>query len=254
MSKIIISLLSLFFFLALSIIKSFSIYETISLLVLSVPLIVYIRGGKKERSIIIGISLALSVSLSLTQSLLFDNAAVAPSIIKAVSSLIYIVPLIILIDEDKRKVYLTLSFILSLLLYLPYSETINSYYYLYSNIEDYSKFLLYSKIIIFLLIALPVEELIINRKRNYLTLIILFTVSILSFLNHNITYASLYFLILLIYMYRKKEDIKIEEKKKITLSRMETVKMEKLHKKKKEKVYEIPPNLPIDDRAQNKDE
>lgn len=254
MSKIIIATLSSLFFAVFSIVRSYSIYETVKIVVLSIPLIIYIRGGKKERGILVALSFILSFALSLIESSILHNADFSSSLLKAFSSFIYIIPLIILIDEDKRGVYLPLSIILSLLLYLPYSSTIKNYYYLYERVGNYDTFLLYSRIIIYCLISLPIEELIINRRRNYLSLIILLSLSILSFLIDDIAESALFFLILLIYISRKNKVIEIEEKKKITLSRMETIEIEKLHKKKKEKVYETPPNLPIDDRSQNKNE
>lgn len=259
MSKIIIASLSALFFAVFSIARSYSIYETVKIVVLSIPLIIYIRGAKKERGILVVLSLILSfvlslIVLSLIESSILRNADFSSSLLKAFSSFIYIIPLIILIDEDKRGVYLPLSIILSLLLYLPYSSTIKNYFYLYERVGNYDTFLLYSRIIIYCLISLPIEELIINRRRNYLSIIILLTLSMLSFLIDDIASSALFFLILLIYISRKNKVIEIEEKKKITLSRMETIEIEKLHKKKKEKVYETPPNLPIDDRSQNKNE
>lgn len=251
---LIISLLAFFFYLFITLTQSLSL-NIVPIILTSIPLIafLYIENdeGKKKKIIFLLLSFALSLISVFIVSIIHDNADTKSALIKAISSVYLLIPLIILTDDEdntRRKTSL-LSLILSSLIYLPYKDTIKNYYYFYSSIPDYSSFLFYSRLIYILTLIIPLEEIIFNTSKNYLSVLLIAASSILSIISQNIGEGYLFFLILLIYITRWKEELLVTTRRKITLSKLEPVEIEKIRKKKKPKVYEIPPNLPVDDRV-----
>ncbi len=251
---LIISLLAFFSYLFISITQSLSL-NIVPVIITSLTLtaFLYIENdeGKKKKLILLLLSFMLSLISVFIVSIIQDNADTKSALIKAISSVYLLIPLIILIDDEDntRRKTSFLSLILSSFNYLPYKETIENYYYFYSSIADYSSFLYHSRLIYIFTLIIPIEEIIFNTSKNYLSILLIMTSSIMSIIARKQGEGYLFFLILLIYISRGKEEMIVTTRRKIILSKLEPVEIEKIRKKKKPKVYEIPPNLPVDDRV-----
>lgn len=223
----------------------------------SLPLLVLLFDIKKknvyQKLLLILISYLLSIVLSALPALTY------PSLVKAYALSYTILPLFALTcGSSKGKTFSFIFLIVTgVLSYITLTLTDNNYYYLNTVIADYNKYLQYSKVLFSITISVPFIYMIFNTGRNYLYFILLIAASILSSLTASLrgeaypllTPGAYYLvLILLIYTASIKEEVIVTERRKIVLSSLRVVDIEHLKKKEKPRIYEIPPNLPVDDR------
>ncbi len=243
----------------------FPVYAVVSLflnatlapLPVLIPLVILLDNIKKrnkfDRAFLVMLTYLLSVLSSFLPSLTF------PSLVKAYADSLFILPLLVLVDEDEKdRSFSVISLILfGIVSWITLSVTNNSYYYLYGGMENYGEYVVYSRLLYFVTLSIPVVELLFNSKRNYLSFFLLLASSVIAVLaatakgesNPILTPTSWYYLLILfIYIGRVEDEVVVTDRKKIVLTKLDTHDIEHLRKKKKPRIYEIPPNLPLDDR------
>lgn len=223
----------------------------------SLPLIIFIlniESGKKFRRVLV------TVIAYCTVSVLYCVFSPFPFPFSPVAAFSRTMPLIALTafrEKGGRKGMFPfpLVLIMAVLTYSALRKTVNDWYYLYLQVDDYPSFMFYSKITFIFTFLVVISEEIFRTERNYLSAFFLLAAAFSSFLTEKAFHfqavsceqALLYILILLIYMGRKTERIKKGEKRSITFSSISFENLEPLRKKKKPGVYEIPPNVPEND-------
>ncbi len=244
----------------------FPVYAVVSLfmngtlvpLAVLIPLIILLDNIKERNKYVRAFLVLVSYLLSILVS--FLSALTFPSLVKAYADSFFVLPLLVLIDEDEKdRTFSVISFILlGVVSWITLSITNNSYYYLYGEMKNYNGYVLYSRMLFFVSLAIPVIELLFNTKKNYLSFFLLFSSAVISVIaadargedNPTLTPCAWYYLLILfIYIGRVKDEVMVTDRKKIVLTRLDTQDIEHLKKKKKPRVYEIPPNLPVDDRV-----
>lgn len=247
----------------LYLVASLFINATLAPVAVLVPLVILLdkikERNKYERTFLVLLTYLLSVTVSFLPSLTF------PSLVKAYADSLFILPLLVITDENEKN--RTFSIVAIILLgtvsWITLSVSNNSYYYLYGEMVDYGNYLLYSQLLFFVSLSIPVIELLFNTKRNYLSFLLLLSSSVIAALaseakgesNPVLAPASWYYLLILfIYIGRVEDEVVVTDRKKIVLTRLDTQDIEHLRKKKKPRVYEIPPNLPLDDRPKKVEE
>ena len=258
-----LSVLIVFLYATGGIFNDGDIITIIETLALSVPLIVYLyyisTESTKIKAFVLSLAAALSVVISLLDSLLVDNAPFLPSLIRGLSSAFFILPLTVITfnDTEKRSFKALIISALYTAVTLPsLRETVNTYCFIYSDVADYPSFLTYMTFTALAVILTSASELIFRTKKNYLSDFFLLSSVIFSYLAEkakgevNPVFTSLpmiMVLILLIYISREEKVTYSTERRTIVLSTLKIQEIEHLRKKKKPRVYEIPPNVPVND-------
>lgn len=244
-----------FFF--LSIIFSLNFASIIYRLLLLALLCVVLYGVENNKSTIKIASIALIVVFvflnSFLRSLFSDKARLVDAIFKAISEEIIAIPLFALRDkkEKRRGVKAIVLSLLSIVLLVFYERTNNSYYYLYSSISNYKNFIFYSRLL-FVSIVLSCFFNLFTKSRSYLSYFLALSSGILSCFRGNRvevldSNAFFFLLILIIYMANQEREKIAIERKKIVFSEFKPITIEPIKKKKKEKVFDLPPNIPVND-------
>lgn len=253
---IIASSLVIVFFL-LSIIFSLSFISIIYRLTLLALLCVVLYGLENNKNTIKIASIALIVIFiflnSFFRSLFVDKARLVDALFKAISEEIIAIPLFALRDkkEKRRGVKAIVLSLLSFAILVFYERTNNSYYYLYSFINNYKSFIFYSRILFACVVIASFFNLF-AKSRSYLSYFLIFSSAVLSCFMEKRTEVldsnAFYFLFILIIYIANQEREKITiERKKIVFSEFKPVVIEPIKKKKKEKVFDLPPNIPVND-------
>ncbi len=246
----------------LSLVFSLPLFSSALSILKTVPLIVLlynINSTKNGRKILIlAITCLASIALSFGEGAISKEAPLGAVIIKSLSSVFPLLPLIVITDNKKNKVLdIVITVVIAALTYVAFDWTNNNYYYLYSTIEHYSLFLIYSNVLFLLTVLLPLSEVIFGSDKNYLSLSLLTASIIMSFpyywaIGEKYWYINplmlTFILILLIYISREGKKLEVGERRRVTFTRLHDVEIEHLKKKKKAVVYELPPNIPVDDR------
>lgn len=244
-------------FLFLSIIFSLNFTSIIYRLLLLALLCVVLYGVENNKSTIKIASIALIVVFvflnSFLRSLFSDKARLVDAIFKAISEEIIAIPLFALRDkkEKRRGVKAIVLSLLSIVLLVFYERTNNSYYYLYSSISNYKNFIFYSRLL-FVSIVLSCFFNLLTKSRSYLSYFLALSSGILSCFRGNRvevldSNAFFFLLILIIYMANQEREKIAIERKKIVFSEFKPITIEPIKKKKKEKVFDLPPNIPVND-------
>lgn len=255
-----LSLIIIFAVFVLTVFSSSNIMEAVKTVVPSVPLVFYLyNAGNKDnrrKAVILLITALIYSALAFIEAFVIDNAPVRASLIYALSFLFYLLPLTAV--TFRRRTAATLSAI-HLAVTLPFlRSTVGTYMYLYRSVPDYPSYLAYSTFLALTLILTVVSELLFNTKRNYLSLSLLFAAFCFSVLSASkegmeqplLSPVSLIILLILFtYMARGERERYTPEVRRIVLTSMETQEIKHLRRKRKPRVYEIPPNVPVNDIA-----
>ena len=247
----------------LSIVFSRAFLSSIMSLVKVIPLIVLlynINSRKKGRkTLLLVLSYPVFILLSFLEAFLNTHSSFGDTIIMSISSTFPLIPLILIITgrEENKVTPGVISVVVAAATYIAFDWTNSTYYYLYASIEHYSMFLTYSKVLFLLAVLIPLSEVVFGSDNNYLSLSLMLASIIMSFPYY---WASgmerwyinplmlIFLLILLIYMSREGKKLEVGERRIVTFTRVADIEIEHLKKKKKERVYELPPNIPVDDR------
>ena len=246
--KKVLSVLSVVIFIIYALGERYSFLPLLTDAFLAALLIVYLNMENKRRILLP----VIYIILMLTST--FESKGM--NIIKALSDTFFLLPLI---PEGKRKEKrreIIVVLLLSLLSYIALRRTEERYYYIYYRIENYGKLIALFNIILFLTVLSSLLRCVMKTERNYYSLFLLvisllFTIKLNTDYDFLLPYALYDIYILFIYIVgMEKEIIKIE-KRKIVFSNLLPVEIVHLKKKERERVYEIPPNLPKDDREED---
>ena len=258
-----LSVLIVFLYATGGIFNDGDIITIIETLALSVPLIVYLyyisTESTKTKAVVLSTAVAIHIAITLLDSLLVDNAPFLPSLIRGLSSAFFILPLTVITfnDTEKRSFKTLIVSALYTAVTLPsLRETVNTYFFIYTDVADYPSFLTYMTFTALAVILTSASELIFRTKKNWLSDFFLLSSVIFSYLAEkakgevNPVFTSLpmiMVLILLIYISREEKVTYSTERRTIVLSTLKIQEIEHLRKKKKPRVYEIPPNVPVND-------
>ncbi len=257
-----LSLAFIFTYVVLSVFTSSDMMETLKTVILSAPLVVYLYNIRteemKKKAFVLLMAAALFSATAFIDALLNDGAPVGASLIKAVSEIFRLVPLtVITINSGKKRTLTALITAAHILITLPAQRyAAGTYAYLYRNISDYSSYLTYSTFLALALMLTALSELVFNTKKNYLSDGLLLSAVCFSYLSAEregeeeaflSPYVLIMLLILFIYIAREEKVRYTPEVRKIVLSTLRTQEIEPLKRKKKPRVYEIPPNVPVND-------
>lgn len=184
-----LSVLIVFLYATGGIFNDGDIITIIETLALSVPLIVYLyyisTESTKIKAFVLSLAAALSVVITLLDSLLVDNAPFLPSLIRGLSSAFFILPLTVITfnDTEKRSFKALIVSALYTAVTLPsLRETVNTYFFIYTDVADYPSFLTYMTFMALAIILTSASELIFRTKKNYLSDFFLLTSVIFSYL------------------------------------------------------------------------
>ncbi len=253
-----LSLIIIFAVFVLSVFSSSAIMEGVKTVVPSVPIAFYLYNvrneDKRRKAVILLLSALICFAPAFIEAFMIDKAPFRASSIYALSFLFYLLPLTAV--TFKRHTAATLSAI-HLAVTLPaLKSTVGTYMYLYRSVPDYPSYLTYSTFLALLLILTVVSELLFNTKRNYLSHSLLFAAFCFSVFSASkegmeqplLSPVSLIILLILfIYMARGERERYTPEARRIVLTSMETQEIKHLRRKRKPRVYEIPPNVPVND-------
>lgn len=250
-------------YIILSFVFSLPLVSTIVILIKVIPLVVLlcnINSTKKGRKILLtAITYLVFIAISFSEALITDHAPLRSLIVKSISSVFPLLPLIIITAGERKdkKTETALTVLVALASFISFEWTNDNYYYLYSNIEHYSLFLTYSRVLFLLTILVPLSDVVFGTDKNYLSLSLISASLIMSFpyywaMGRDRWYINPllldYLLILLIYITRERKMLEVGERRIVKFTRVADIEIEHLQKKKKKSVYELPPNVPIDDR------
>lgn len=253
-----VSLVIIFAVFVLSVFSSSAIIEVVKTIVPSVPLAFYLYNvrneNKRRKAVILLITALIYSALAFIEAFIIDNAQFRVSSIYAISFLFYLLSLTAITFRRRSAVIVSA---IHLAVTLPaLKSTVGTYMYLYRSVADYPSYLTYSTFLALFLILTVVSELLFNTKRNYLSLSFLFAAFCFSVLSASkegmeqplLSPVSLIILLILfIYMARGERERYTPEVRRIVLTSMETQEIKHLRRKKKPRVYEIPPNVPVND-------
>ncbi len=259
-----LALIIVFAYIILSVFFPSDIIETVKTVTLSAPLIFYLYNIRsddgRKKALALLLSAVVFFAVNLIAALITDDAPLGASITMAVSSLFLLLPLTVITFRRKTAVPVTAA---QVLITLPaLQNTVAAYAYLYRNISDYPTYLTYSTFLALALILTVLSELIFNTKINYLSDGLLLSAVSLSYFSavaegvENPVLSPdvlVIMLILLIYIAREEKVRYTPEVRKIVFSTLKPREIEPLRRKKKARVYEIPPNVPVND-VKNDDE
>ncbi len=244
-------------FFLLSLIFSLGFASIVYRLLLLTLLCIVLYGVENNKNTIKIASIALIVIFiflnSLLRSLFVDKARLVDTLYKAIREEIIVLPLFALRDkkETKRGVKALFLVLISIIVLFPFERTNNNYYYLYSSISNYKSFIFYSRLL-FISIVLSSFFNLFTKSRSYLSYLLVLSSGILSSLRGNrvqVLDSDVFYFLLIFIIYvanQQKEKITIE-RKKIVFSEFKPVAIEPIRKKKKEKVFDLPPNIPVND-------
>lgn len=257
-----LSLVVISAYVVLSVFSSSDMIETVKTVVLSTPLVIYLYNIRtdetKKKALVLLPAALIFFAVALIDALITDGAPVGASLIKGVSELYYLVPLtVITFTSGKKRILRALVTAAHILISLPALRyAVGTYAYLYRSIDNYSSYLTYSTILALALMLAALSELIFNTKKNYLSDGLLLSAVCLAYLSAEAEgeakaflspYILIMLLILFIYIAREEKVRYTPEVRKIVFSTLKTQEIEPLRRKKKPRVYEIPPNLPVND-------
>lgn len=257
-----LSLVVISAYVVLSVFSSSDMIETVKTVVLSTPLVIYLYNIRtdetKKKALVLLHAALIFFAVALIDALITDGAPVGASLIKGVSELYYLVPLtVITFTSGKKRILRALVTAAHILISLPALRyAVGTYAYLYRSIDNYSSYLTYSTILALALMLAALSELIFNTKKNYLSDGLLLSAVCLAYLSAEAEgeakaflspYILIMLLILFIYIAREEKVRYTPEVRKIVFSTLKTQEIEPLRRKKKPRVYEIPPNLPVND-------
>ena len=228
----------------------------------AIPLIVLIYYINTEKSGLKAIIVAAAYVVAFVISFLgyyLDSAfPFSASIAAALASTLYLLPLIILTEDDgkRRWIAAAVTIVAASITYFTGKVTVEESMYLYTRVANYSSCIFYSKLALILTVLVPVSELLFRTKKNYLSDALIVSATVMMLLAENaagstsvITSSSLYLgiLTLLIYIARTGEVFEAGERRKIAFSTLHVQEIAPLRKKRRPRVYEIPPNVPVRD-------
>lgn len=228
----------------------------------AIPLIVLIYYINTEKSslkaIVVAAAYVVSFVISFLEYYLDAGFPFSASFAAALSSTLYVLPLIILTADDgkERWIAAAVTIITALITYFTGKVTVERNMYLYATVENFSSYIFYSKLALILTVLVPVSELVFRTKKNYLSDALIVSATVMMLLAENAAEStnilispSLYLgiLTLLIYIARTGEEFEAGERRKIVFSTLHVQEIAPLRKKRRPRVYEIPPNVPARD-------
>lgn len=185
----------------------------------------------------------------LLSSFFVDKAPIKEICICALSNSFFLLLFIPLVVE-KRKGILFYVLVAITFFLIVIKRYLNSYIYLYreiKSIDSYERFFYLS----FLFLALAIVSFIIfGTKKNWASYILILLSSLFSFLSEEekkeITNPAFLFLLIFLVLYYEKDRSEriVIERRDIKLS---VIKEEPIKNKKREKRFDIPPNVPLKD-------
>lgn len=240
----------------LSFFFSSDIQGAVRTVTLSLPLIVYLcyidSNTVKIKAVILSSAVVIYVVFTMLECLLSDSAPFSAALERGVALSFFLLPLTAVSFPESRK--RTVVFILlHVLLTLPaLRESVRSYCYLYKETVPRREYLTYMTLTGATVMLTAVSEGIFNTKKNYLSDFLLFASICFSYpaekaKGENTTLWLIFVLTLLIYIGRSEKTVYNTERRRIVLSSLKIQEIEHLRKKKKPRVYEIPPNVPVND-------
>ncbi len=252
----------LFVYGILSLIKGASILSLTGTILRAIPLIIliyYINTTKSGlKAIVVAVSYVVDFVISFLGYYLTEDFPLPASLAAAFASTLYLLPLVILIWEDGKKKWTAaaVTVLLVVIIYFTGKVTVETNMYLYREVENYSSFIFYSKFTLLIAVLVPVSELLFGTKKNYLSDALIVSATVMTILAENASGRKdfpaspslcLGILTLLIYMARTGEVFEAGERRKIVFSTLHVQEIAPLRKKRKPRVYEIPPNVPVRD-------
>ncbi len=247
----------------LSLVFSLPLVSSVISLVKAICLIVLLYNinsrEKRRKKLLVAIIYLVFIALSFVETLVTDHAPLSDMIVKSISSIFPLLPLMVIVAGDKKNKTgeIVITAFTALLSYIAFAWTNNNYYYLYSNIEHYSLFLSYSRVLFLVTLLIPVSDVVFGANKNYLSIALMSASIVMSYPyywaigveNWYINPLELiYLLILLIYITREGKKLEVGGRRIVKFTRVADIEIEHLKKKKKKRVYELPPNVPVDDR------
>ncbi len=252
----------LFVYGILSLIKGASILSLTGTILRAIPLIIliyYINTTKSGlKAIVVAVSYVVDFVISFLGYYLTEDFPLPASLAAAFASTLYLLPLVILIWEDGKKKWTAaaVTVLLVVIIYFTGKVTVETNMYLYREVENYSSYIFYSKLALLITVLVPVSELLFRTKKNYLSDALIVSATVMTILAENASGRKdfpaspslcLGILTLLIYMARTGEVFEAGERRKIVFSTLHVQEIAPLRKKRKPRVYEIPPNVPVRD-------
>lgn len=227
-----------------------------------IPLVVliwFVNSGKTGVKVIItAVSYAVAFIVSFLLCFLGKGFPLSASFTAAFAATLYLLPLIILAEEGKRKRWISVlvTLFVAVVLYACGKDTVENTMYLYSRVASYSDFSFLSRLTFMLIVLVPLSELMFRTKNNYLSDALIASSTVMTLLSERaagradlMLSPSLYLgiLVFLIYIARTGEEFDAGERRKIVFSTLRVQEIAPLRKKRKPRVYEIPPNVPVRD-------
>jgi hypothetical protein len=224
-----------------------------------IVLIYYINSDKNGlKAIVVAAAYVVSFVISFLEYYLDAGFPFSASPAAAIASTLYLLPLIILTADDGKKKWIAaaVTIITALITYFTGKVTIERNMYLYATVENFSSYIFYSKLALILTVLVPVSELVFRTKKNYLSDALIVSATVMMLFAENAAEStnilispSLYLgiLTLLIYIARTGEEFEAGERRKIVFSTLHVQEIAPLRKKRRPRVYEIPPNVPARD-------
>ncbi len=252
----------LFVYGILSLIKGASILSLTGTILRAIPLIIliyYINTTKSGlKAIVVAVSYVVDFVISFLGYYLTEDFPLPASLAAAFASTLYLLPLVILIGEDGKKKWTAaaVTVLLVVIIYFTGKVTVETNMYLYREVENYSSYIFYSKLALLITVLVPVSELLFRTKKNYLSDALIVSATVMTILAENASGRKVFpaspslclgILTLLIYIARTGEVFEAGERRKIVFSTLHVQEIAPLRKKRKPRVYEIPPNVPVRD-------
>lgn len=255
-----LSILLVFLYAVLALISSADMVEVVETVVLSLPLIACIyhvsSDSVKTKAVVLSSASVLYFIITLLDCLLVDGAPAGPSVLKGLSSVFFVLPLVAVTFSSSRKISFLISALYAAVTLPGLRWTVSSYCYIYTDVADSPSFLAFMTFTALCVILTVLSELIFRTRKNYLSDFLLLSSVIFSYLSQkaegdgNPVFSTLPFIMLLtlfIYLSREEKVRYSTERRTIVLSTLKIQEIEHLRKKKKPRVYEIPPNVPVND-------
>ena len=232
-----------------------TVLKTIPLIVL----IYYINTQKSGlKAIIVAAAYVVAFVISFLEYYLDSSFPLSAALTAALASTLYLLPLIILTEDGgkRRWIAAAVTIVAAVITYFTGKVTIERNMYLYATVENYSDYIFYSKLALILTLLVSVSELLFRTKKNYLSDALIVSATVMMLLGEYaagstsvITSSSFYLgiLTLLIYIARTGETFEAGERRKIVFSTLHVQEIAPLRKKRRPRVYEIPPNVPVRD-------
>ena len=252
----------LFAFGVISLVCGAPVLSFIGTVLKAIPLIVliyYINTQKSGlKAIVVAAAYIVAFAISFLEYYLDSSFPLSAALTAALASTLYLLPLIILTEDDgkRRWIAAAVTVLAAVITYFTGKVTVEESMYLYTRVENYSSYIFYSKLALILTVLVPVSELLFRTKKNYLSGALIVSATVMMLLGENaagstniLLSSSLYLgiLTLLIYIARTSEVFEAGERRKIAFSTLHVQEIAPLRKKRRPRVYEIPPNVPVRD-------